>query len=182
MKAIRTAFAILFLLLSIQVASAQDTEPKPTETAIVEVTVEPSPVVEPAPTETVDEHNAWDDFLEAMGKIDVPTLALGIGLILALLRMGQPQTSADRQRTADELAVQRERAAATETQIDDLLITISSLINSLRRVEDALPAPVQQAIAPTQYTLTPPAPDAVVTTITKTTVDNVEPVEPDTKG
>lgn len=56
MKALHSTLAILILMLSLNMATfAQDEtgEPKSTAEATAEVTVEPVPVVEPAPTETV---------------------------------------------------------------------------------------------------------------------------------
>jgi hypothetical protein len=149
MNTLKSKLAILVLLLSIAfpVFAQDETEvPKATEVPTAEATPEATAIVEPEPTlaepvvpnETVDVQTWVDDVLEYLSN-HTGEIILGVGLLLAILRIKQPMTSAEKEREAAEIARQREEARLTPEPIDDLIVSIRELIHGMRRMEDALP-------------------------------------------
>lgn len=145
----------------------------PTEAEVnVEVPAEATVVVAPdiplaepvAPNETVDVQTWVDDVLEYLSN-HTGEIILGVGLLLAILRIKQPMTAAEKARESAEIERLKEEVRLTPQLTDDFILTIRELILGMRRIEDALPAPIAaQRASPESVTVSDDKPTVNVFT------------------
>jgi hypothetical protein len=157
MKTIHRTLLIIVLLLGLGTtvfAQGEIEEPAPTvevtTEAVVntEVPVEATVVVVPeiplaepvAPNETVDVQTWVDDVLEYLSG-HTGEIILGVALLIAVLKIKQPMTADEKAREDAEIARQREEARLTPEPVDDLLVAVRMLVNSMRRTEDGTTTP-----------------------------------------
>jgi len=164
MKKLHNALAILFLLFALTFpVFAQDTDTVPTAETTVEVTVEPLPVVEPAPEETSDLVQQFD-FSQLLNLV-----LIGIILIQSAWING----SIPANKWLEFVKVGTDVAAKTEGGLDDKAFALAKQITPyLQKLGVLTDTGVLAQSVP--VTTTSISPDTTIQTVTTTTIDNVE--------
>jgi hypothetical protein len=117
---------ILFVFLIAFPVFAQDSIPTP-ETVATEV---------PAPTADIpseDVHNAVDDVIEAVTS-NLPIIFMGIALLMAVMKIKEPQSRTEYEAAKREILRLREEAKKTETKVDDVIAEARNLVNEMRGI------------------------------------------------